>query len=74
MPKLYSGQKIIRALQRAGFYVVSQKGSHVKLRGIRFGKLQTVIVPKHKEVAWGTFYSVLRQAAMTPEEFSQYLK
>ena len=73
MPKLYSGQKIIKALIRAGFYIVSTKGSHVKLRGIRFGKLQTIIVPKHKEVAFGTFRSVLKQAAMEFEELRKYL-
>lgn len=74
MPKLYSGQKIIKALVRAGFYIASIKGSHVKLRGIRFGKLQTVIVPKHKEVAFGTFRSLLKQAAMEFEEFQKYLR
>lgn len=73
MPRLYSGTQIIKALLKADFYVVSTKGSHVKLRGIRFGKLQTVIVPKHKEVAMGTFQSILKQAAMEYEEFRQYL-
>lgn len=74
MPKVYSGGKIIKALIRSGFYVVSTKGSHVKLRGIRFGKLQTVIVPKHKEVAFGTFQSILKQAAMEFEELRKYLR
>lgn len=74
MSKLYSGQKIIKALVRAEFSIVSTKGSHVKLRGIRFGKLQTVIVPKHKEVAFGTFQSILKQAAMEFEELRKYLK
>lgn len=74
MPKLYSGAKIVKAFKRAGFYKVSQKGSHVKLRGIRFGKLQTVIVPMHREVAWGTFQSILNQAAMTFEEFKTYVR
>lgn len=73
MSKLYSGQKIIRALIRAGFYIVSTRGSHVKLRGIRFGKLQTVIVPKHKEVAMGTFQSILKQASIEFEELRKYL-
>lgn len=73
MPRVYSGQKIIKALIRARFYIVSTKGNHVKLRGIRFGKLQTVIVPKHKEVAYGTFQSILRQAAIEYEELRQYL-
>jgi predicted RNA binding protein YcfA (HicA-like mRNA interferase family) len=73
MSKLYSGQKIIKALIRAGFTITSSKGSHVKLRGIRFGKLQTVIVPKHKEVAFGTMQSILKQAAMEIEELRSYL-
>lgn len=74
MSKLYSGEKIIKALIRAGFYVVSTKGSHVKLRGIRLRKLQTVIVPRHKEVAFGTLQSILKQAAMEIEELRKYLK
>ena len=74
MPKLYSGVKIVKALERAGFYKVSQKGSHLKLRGIRFGKLQTVVVPMHKEVARGTIQSILDQAAMTIEELRQHLR
>ena len=73
MSKLYSGQKLIKALTQAGFYIVSTKGSHVKLRGIRFGKLQTVIVPKHKEVAFGTMQSILKQAAMEFEELKEHL-
>lgn len=73
MSRLYSGQKIIKALRRTGFYIVSTKGSHVKLRGIRFGKLQTVIVPKHKEVAFGTLQSILKQAAMEIEELKEFI-
>jgi len=74
VPKFYSGQKIIKTLERAGFWVVSQKGSHVKLRGIKNGKLQTVIVPNHKEVALGTFRSILAQASLTLNEFEGYLR
>ena len=74
MPKLYSGKKIIKALKRAGFYQVSQKGSHIKLRGIWRGKLQTVIIPNHKEIALGTFQSILNQASITLEEFRSFLK
>jgi len=74
MSKLYSARQIINALGRAGFYPVSQKGSHVKLRGIWKGKLQTVIVPIHREVAWGTFQSILNQASITSVEFQSLLR
>jgi len=73
MPKLYSARQIIQTLKRAGFETVSQKGSHIKMRGIRERKLQTVIVPYHKEVAQGTFSSILIQANMTRKEFESYL-
>ncbi len=73
MPKLYSAQTTIKALRRAGFAIISQKGSHIKLRGIKNGKLQTVIVPNHKEIARGTFSSILEQANMTSQEFESYL-
>lgn len=74
MPKLYSGRQAVKAFRRAGFYKVSQKGTHLKLRGIWNGKLQTVIVPTHKQIAYGTFQSILKQADMTKEEFEQFVK
>lgn len=74
MPKLYSGQKVVKILERAGFWQVSQRGSHIKLKGIRHGKLRTVIVPNHKEIALGTFRSILSQAEMTIGEIESFEK
>ena len=74
MPKFYSGRQVVEVLKRAGFYKVSQKGTHLKLRGIWNEKLQTVIIPMHKEIALGTFQSILRQADMTKEEFDKFVK
>ena len=54
----YSGADVVRALQRAGFSQVGQKGSHVKLRRERDGRTQTVIVPLHAELAPGTLASI----------------
>lgn len=73
MPKLYSARKVLKALKKAGFGEVSQKGSHIKLRGVREGKLVTVIVPNHKAIARGTFGSILHQAEMTHVEFERFL-
>lgn len=55
MPKLYSARIILSALQRAGFIIISQKGSHIKLYQRIEDKVYTVIVPNHKEIAIGTF-------------------
>jgi predicted RNA binding protein YcfA (HicA-like mRNA interferase family) len=74
MPKFYSARVIIAALEKGGFLVVSQKGSHIKLVKKEDNKIYTVIVPYHKEVAIGTFSSILRQAGMTKEVFKKFLK
>jgi predicted RNA binding protein YcfA (HicA-like mRNA interferase family) len=65
-----SGRQAVRALEKAGFSRVSQKGSHVKLRN-EAG--MTVIVPLHRELARGTLASILRQAELSADEFRELL-
>lgn len=74
MPKLYSSKVTVKTFQRAGFIKISQKGSHLKMRGIWNDKLQTIIIPMHKEIAHGTFQSILNQSGMSKNEFEEYLK
>jgi predicted RNA binding protein YcfA (HicA-like mRNA interferase family) len=72
MPKFpgLSGQDLIRALQRLGFVVVRQSGSHVVLKnGVR-----GCVVPSHKELKVGTVNGVLRQAGVSGEELTSALK
>lgn len=73
MPKLYPARAVMKALKRAGFIIISQRGSHIKLKAIRNGKMCVVIVPNHKEIALGTFTSILKQADMTKVEFESYV-
>lgn len=74
MSKRYSSREILAALHRAGFREVSQRGSHLKLRSARHGRILTVIV-KHpaSDVPPGTFKSILRQAELTLDEFERLL-
>ncbi|MBI4059004.1 type II toxin-antitoxin system HicA family toxin [Candidatus Microgenomates bacterium] len=74
MPKLYSAREIIKTLNRAGFTIVSQRGSHIKLFKRERDKSFTAIVPNHKQVAIGTFNSILKQAGMTREEFEKWIR
>jgi predicted RNA binding protein YcfA (HicA-like mRNA interferase family) len=74
MPKLYSARVILSALKRADFIIISQKGSHIKLSKRVSKKVLTVIVPNHKEVARGTFSSILNQANLTQEGFEKFVK
>ena len=66
----FSGQEVIKILEKHfGFFFVSQKGSHVKLRKVESQKTVTVVVPDHKELAEGTLHNVLRQAGIEPDNF-----
>ncbi len=71
-PKLpqVSGEQTIAVLQRFGFEVARQRGSHVILKR-RISKEEEIgcVVPLHRELAIATLRSILRQARITPEEF-----
>jgi predicted RNA binding protein YcfA (HicA-like mRNA interferase family) len=72
MPKLprVSGAEIVRALERLGFAKVRQSGSHVVMRRESRG----CVVPMHAEVKVGTLAGALRQAEVSPEEFTSVLR
>ncbi len=64
-----SGADAVRALQRLGFIVLRQKGSHVILRRGSAG----CVVPQHRQLKIGTLSGVLKQAGVAAEEFMQAL-
>ena len=68
-----SGKELIKALGKAGFEVVSQRGSHVKMKksGDDFSRI--AIIPLKDVIRTGTFKSILRQARMELEELATYL-
>jgi len=71
MPKFpgLSGAEIVRALEKLGFVVARQSGSHIVMK--RDG--QGCVVPNHKEVKIGTVNCLLRQAGVSAQEFAKAL-
>ncbi len=67
-----SGPKCVRALERAGFYLKRQTGSHLILR--RNVPFAQVVVPDHKVLDRGTLRAIIRQARLSVEEFVGFLK
>ncbi len=63
MPKLktLSGKDILSILEKFGFSVVGQKGSHVKLKRIKGGDSQILTIPNHKELDKGTLKAIYSQ-------------
>ncbi len=60
-----TSKQMIKKLKKAGFEIVSQNGSHVKL----VNKDITIIVPYHsKDLKKGLEKAILRQAGLTEDE------
>jgi predicted RNA binding protein YcfA (HicA-like mRNA interferase family) len=65
LPRDVSGAHALKALERLGFSITRQTGSHVRMaRGVR-----RVTVPMHGNLVVGTLHSILRQAGISVEEF-----
>ena len=68
-----SYRKIIKALQQAGWAVVRQKGSHIRLQKRISDEVFKITVPVHRPVKRTTLSHILKQAGLTPEKFDQLL-
>jgi len=64
MPKLpvISGRELVRLLEKAGFEVVRQKGSHVRLRHPG-PPAHLITVPWHSPLKTGTLHTILSEVA-----------
>jgi predicted RNA binding protein YcfA (HicA-like mRNA interferase family) len=63
----YKAKDVLRRLQRAGFEVRRQSGSHVVLR--HADGRQTYVAMHSRDVPNGTFRAILKQAGLSEEEF-----
>jgi predicted RNA binding protein YcfA (HicA-like mRNA interferase family) len=75
MPKLpsVSGERVVRALKRAGFLELRQRGSHVSLEKRVGEKLLCTVVPMHSSLSKGTLSDILKQSGLSVEEFLELL-
>ena len=69
-----SGRQAVAALERAGYQVVRQKGSHLRLRHPTDSSRQPVTVPDHKELKSGTLRAIIRDAGFSIEEFRSLVR
>ncbi len=69
MSKTFSGRQVVKALQRIGFNVDHQRGSHVFLHNLE--KNISVVVPSHKELKKGTLNNIIKKAGLTVEELKK---
>ncbi|MCK5832141.1 type II toxin-antitoxin system HicA family toxin [bacterium] len=66
--KLCSGAATVKKLERAGWTIDRQVGSHIML--VKQGYRYTLSVPQHKELGVGILGRLLKQAELSVEEFN----
>ncbi len=75
MPRLptVKPRQVVRALERAGFEIDHQTGSHIILR--RASDNRRVVVPWHnRDLGRGLTLRIIKSAGLTRDQFIQLLK
>ena len=67
--RVLSGREVCAILERHGFALVRQRGSHLVMQRSAEGRTTTVPVPDHDEVKVGTLRSIIRQSGVPRGEF-----
>ena len=68
-----SGEQTIKALVKAGFLAVRQKGSHVRLEKETKEGVIKLTVPLHETLKKKTLHMILKEAGLSVEEFIKLL-
>jgi predicted RNA binding protein YcfA (HicA-like mRNA interferase family) len=58
-----SGRNLVKFFEKIGYRVVSQKGSHIKLKLLKENLYHTIIIPNHDTVAKGTLNDILNKVS-----------
>ena len=69
---LLSAKRLCKALEKIGYHIDHQTGSHMILRN-EHPPYRRLTVPKHKEIAKGTLRAIVRQAGISVEELVRLL-
>lgn len=69
-----SGKEVIKALEKIGFEVARQKGSHIRLVRIKAKTKELLTIPNHKIIRKGTLLNgILKPINLSLEEFKKLL-
>jgi predicted RNA binding protein YcfA (HicA-like mRNA interferase family) len=65
----YRAREVVRRLERVGFVIRRQSGSHAVLR--HPDGRQTYVAMHPGDIPTGTFRAILKQAGLTPDQFAE---
>ena len=56
-----SGRQVVRLLERLGYDVIRQRGSHIRMRKATPLGEHSITIPAHREMAKGTLNDILNE-------------
>jgi len=57
---IISGDKLLKALKKLDYYVIRQKGSHIRLEKDFKTHKHKITIPNHKVIAFGTLNNIIK--------------
>jgi predicted RNA binding protein YcfA (HicA-like mRNA interferase family) len=69
-----SGRDVIRALSRAGFSFIRQRGSHVRMKKQTPDTTLNITIPLYDELDRTTLRSIIKASELSEEEFLKMLE
>ena len=72
IPSLGYG-RVIKGLQRDGWVVVRQKGSHIRLQKHLRDEVLKLTIPAHRPIKRTTLARILKQARLSVEKFIELI-
>lgn len=71
LPTDVSGQQLVKALERVGFVVSRQRGSHIIMR--RNEPYGRAVVPNHRVIRLDTLRQILQEAGLSADQLRELL-
>lgn len=73
MPQLpiLSAKELIKIFERSGYFVVRQKGSHIRMH---HKTKDSITIPNHKTIGRGLLKKILRDSQISSNDLVQLMK
>ena len=62
IPRDLSGKQLIKHLEKYGYEVTNQRGSHIKITTVKNGE-HHIVIPNHNPIKMGTLNGIITQVA-----------
>ena len=66
-------KKVVKALQRDGWVVVRQRGSHIRLQKHIHEETLKLTIPAHRPIKRSTLSHILKQARLSVDQFLELM-